>query len=170
MLRRHDSLSRMLLTVLVAVLVGALLEADGLHLWAERLGFGEWREQALPVTELWQNWLKPLGFGEPRMAALVAKADLAPLMLGRSNAPAKVADPAGVRDFGALPVSVEVVLQTPYPRIPFLVDTPSNFMPASELLITAAPLLGQHTAETLHELLGMPESEVAALQGEGVLR
>lgn len=142
MLRRYDSLSRMLLTVLVAVLVGVLLEADGLHLWAERLGLGVWRERVLPVTETWQDWLAPLGFSWPRTAALAAKADLAPLMLGHLNAPAaRDVDLHSMQDLGALPVSVEVVLQTPYLRIPLLAGLPSNPGLSADLLVTTAPLL-----------------------------
>ena len=33
----------------------------------------------------------------------------------------------------------------------------------------AAPLLGQHTDEVLHEYLGMTDAEIAALRQEGVI-
>jgi formyl-CoA transferase len=40
---------------------------------------------------------------------------------------------------------------------------------ASEAPTTPAPLLGEHTAEVLAEVLGLSKDEIAALRGKGVV-
>lgn len=83
MMRRHDCLSRMALTLVAALLCGALLEADGIQTWAERLPVGPLREAALPATSVWHAWTAPLHLNRPRNQLLALKADWAPLMLGQ---------------------------------------------------------------------------------------
>lgn len=66
MMRRHDSLRQMSLTLLVAVLCGLVFEADGLHVWAERLKVGCLRDWVLPAVTGWKNWLEPIRVGQVR--------------------------------------------------------------------------------------------------------
>ncbi|GAB2889826.1 hypothetical protein GCM10027046_17930 [Uliginosibacterium flavum] len=128
----------MFLTLLVALLFGALLEVDGLYIWAERLGVGPLREQAVTATAAWKRWLQPLGLGVVRFSVLQAKAELAPLMLGSSTAvPLAEIDLASV---GVLPVSVEAA-QAPLVRVPMLVSPEAREDFEPELLVTRAPFL-----------------------------
>ena len=83
MLRRHDSLSRMALTLLAALACGVALEAEGIHTWAQRLGVGPLRERALPITGALLEWTHPWHGDRPRGLLLAAKATLAPAMLAR---------------------------------------------------------------------------------------
>lgn len=82
MLRRFDSFSRMCLTLVAAIVVAAVLEADGLAVWAKRLPVGALRSLALPATATWQSWLMPYQAGLPRALALRGKVAMAPRMLG----------------------------------------------------------------------------------------
>jgi CoA:oxalate CoA-transferase len=50
-----------------------------------------------------------------------------------------------------------------------LVGSPIKLSGSPEPVTNAAPLLGQHTAEIVRDLLGYPEEEVNRLQAEGVL-
>jgi crotonobetainyl-CoA:carnitine CoA-transferase CaiB-like acyl-CoA transferase len=50
-----------------------------------------------------------------------------------------------------------------------LVGPPFKLSGNTEPVTSAAPLLGEHTAEILQEMLGYSEERVARLQEEGVL-
>lgn len=78
MLRRHDSLLQMALTLCAALGCALLLEAEGLRLWAERLEVGVLRQWAQPATEAWQRALVPWSKEGPRARALAAKAAWGP--------------------------------------------------------------------------------------------
>lgn len=76
-MRRHDSLLRTLITLLVALGCGLVFEADALRIWAERLPVGILRDAMLPTTTTWQAWMAPLRAGNVRNAALQMKSRLA---------------------------------------------------------------------------------------------
>ena len=129
----------MFMTLLVALLVGGLLEAEGLRIWAERLGVGPLRMLAQPVTTTWADALQPLGFDRPRALALQTKAVLAPTMLAAGPAVAPGFDLASV---GELPVSVDVALHQsflPVPRV--AVETIETAPVTIRMTVTNAPLL-----------------------------
>lgn len=77
MLHRFQSVSLMFLTLLVALLAGLLLEAEGLKIWAERLEVGPLRTVSLPLTERWHALVQGFGLEAPRRSALALKADWA---------------------------------------------------------------------------------------------
>lgn len=81
MYRRHDHLSQMALTLLAALLFGAVLEAEGIHTWAQRLTVGPLRAQVLPLTQRWAEVVGTVYLQTPRRHILQAKAELAPAML-----------------------------------------------------------------------------------------
>lgn len=56
-----------------ALLVGLLLEATGLAIWAERLEVGAMRNLAQPVTQAWQTVVTTLHLDAPRRAALALR-------------------------------------------------------------------------------------------------
>lgn len=85
MFRRHDNLTRMMLTLSIALLCGMLFEAQALHTWAKRLEIGPLREMALPLAERWHEFIQPSGLDEPRELALEAKTELAPWMAPEFN-------------------------------------------------------------------------------------
>lgn len=94
MWRRYDSVFSVCLTVLAALFFVCVLEAEGLHVWAQRLETGAVRTIVLPLTEAWSVGLKSLGLGRFRQAALSAKSTLAPAMLARQmDAPAELVAP-----------------------------------------------------------------------------
>jgi len=133
-MRRTESLSRMCLTLLAALLLGAVLEAEGLRVWAERLEVGALRRAAQPVTAAWADALAPLA-KKPRDALLQAKAALAPAMLGRQQ----VATHIDLASVGELPVSVEAAMCESFVRPPRLASFVSREMAAPS--VTRAPLL-----------------------------
>jgi hypothetical protein len=81
MVRRHDHLSQMALTLAAALLLGAVLEAEGILTWAQRLTVGPLRAQVLPLTQRWADTMASLYLHAPRRDALLAKSELAPAML-----------------------------------------------------------------------------------------
>lgn len=83
MTRRFDSLSRMFLTLLAALLVGAVLEADGLRIWADRLETGVLRDAAVPVTRAWHGLVSKSGGEVPRGEALELKSRWADAFTGK---------------------------------------------------------------------------------------
>lgn len=85
MLRRHDSLLQMALTLFAALCCGLLLEAEGLHLWAERLEVGTLRQWAQPAAEAWQRTLAPWQADWPRKQALAAKETWSPYWLRKTQ-------------------------------------------------------------------------------------
>ena len=102
-MRRHDTLPRLIQTLAAALLCGLLVEAHGLHIWAERLNIGPLRGIALPLTDTWQQWSQPLRLERLRDAALLAKDDLAPLMLPSATATANAAPASAVPPPAPLP-------------------------------------------------------------------
>ena len=92
MLRRHDSLLRTVITLLVALVCGLIFEADGLHVWAERLPVGALRNAVLPASSVWQAWMAPLHVGDVRGGALQMKSQLAGVLVpeGFDGKPAAV--------------------------------------------------------------------------------
>lgn len=74
MLRRFQTLSRLFITLFVALLAGLVLEAEGLKIWAERLELGALRTIAVPATERWDAFARGFGAEAPRRAALALKA------------------------------------------------------------------------------------------------
>lgn len=76
MMRRHDSLKQMSLTLLVAVLCGLVFEADGLHVWAERLKVGYLRNLVLPAVSVWRDRLEPFRVGQVRAGMLTLRGAL----------------------------------------------------------------------------------------------
>ncbi len=78
MLRRHDTLASLTLSLLAALLVGLLLETGGLAIWAQRLGIGPLRDVALPLAEAWHGLVGAAD--RPRALALEWKQELALLL------------------------------------------------------------------------------------------
>lgn len=135
-MRRYESLPRMFLTLLAALLFGALLEAEGLHTWAERLGVGPLREIALPVTSAWNNWLQPAGLGRARAVALQVKAGLAPVLLGETL---EKPDITSLSRADSVPAFVAEAMHQPYLRPPLREPVPG--IAADEVRIDDAPRL-----------------------------
>lgn len=124
MLRRHDSLSRMALTLLAALLCGAVFEAEGLHTWAERLSIGPLRDVALPATATWRGWTAPLHLEQPRVSLLAMKANLAPVMLAQQAAPTPSVS-SSVASSTSLPTSSPAPLSAPSPAPDALAPVPA---------------------------------------------
>lgn len=131
MASRSESLFRVFLTLLAALLLGAVLEVDGLRIWAERLGMGPLRELAVPATRTWQAWLQP--FGQARAMALQAKAEWAPVMLGAAATKPVV---SALERAGELPMSVDLAMRLPQQPLPTWTD-----VAAPAPLVTTVPLL-----------------------------
>src|SRR5258706_9436133 len=79
--RRADNLARMALTILSALLVGLIVEADGLRVWADRLTVGLLRDVAQPVTRRWADLTHPLHLNALRQWALRGKEELSAAMV-----------------------------------------------------------------------------------------
>lgn len=88
MVRRHDTLSSLALSLLAALAVGLLLETGGLQVWAQRLAIGPLRDAALPLAEAWYG--ASAAAARPRALALEWKRDLAAFL---SPPPAKAIVP-----------------------------------------------------------------------------
>ena len=81
MLRRFDSVKRMTATVAAATVIGLIIEAGGLSMWAQRLEVGVLRDIASPITQVWEQAVSALHLDAPRRWALIAKASLADVMM-----------------------------------------------------------------------------------------
>jgi len=81
MLRRFDSVKRMTATVATATVIGLIIEAGGLSIWAQRLEVGVLRDIASPITQVWEQAISGLHLDAPRRWALIAKASLADVMM-----------------------------------------------------------------------------------------
>lgn len=73
-----------------ALLVGLLLEATGLAIWAERLEVGAMRNLAQPVTQAWQTVVTTLHLDAPRRAALALRERWADTLMPVAEAPGSV--------------------------------------------------------------------------------
>ena len=71
--RPQDNLARMALTITSALLVGLIVEADGLRIWADRLTVGLLRDMAQPATRRWADLTYPLHLNALRQWALQGK-------------------------------------------------------------------------------------------------
>ncbi len=85
MLRRFDSVKRMAATLAAATVLGLIIEATGLSIWAQRLEVGVLRNIANPITEVWEQALSTIHLTAPRRWALAAKASLADVMMPESS-------------------------------------------------------------------------------------
>ncbi|MET3131527.1 hypothetical protein AAKU55_001789 [Oxalobacteraceae bacterium GrIS 1.11] len=131
MFRRHDTLPQMALTLAAALFCGALLEAEGLNIWAQRLAVGPVRELALPATAAWLEWQRPLRLEAPRGLALQAKARLAPVMLAQERAaPERTPEPVPVPRMAPAVAIVQSVQSVPASVAPPAETAPA--MPAAE--------------------------------------
>ena len=81
MLRRFDSVKRMATTVAMATVIGLIIEAGGLSIWAQRLDVGVLRDIASPITQVWEQAVSVFHLDAPRRFALIAKASLADVMM-----------------------------------------------------------------------------------------
>lgn len=81
MLRRFDSVKRMAATVATATVIGFIIEAGGLSIWAQRLEVGVLREIAIPITQGWEQTVSFVHLDAPRRWALEAKASLGFVMI-----------------------------------------------------------------------------------------
>jgi hypothetical protein len=81
MLRRFNSVKRMTATVAAATVIGLIIEAGGLSIWAQRLEVGVLRDIASPITQVWEQAISGLHLDAPRRWALIAKASLADVMM-----------------------------------------------------------------------------------------
>ncbi len=50
-----------------------------------------------------------------------------------------------------------------------LVNTPVKYSYSTPSIRTPPPTLGQHTDEVLRDVLGLSESDIASLKGEGIV-
>lgn len=50
-----------------------------------------------------------------------------------------------------------------------LVNTPVKYSYSTPSIRTPPPTLGQHTDEVLKDVLGLSESDIASLKGEGIV-
>lgn len=81
MLRRFDSVKRMTATVAAATVIGLIIEAGGLSIWAQRLEVGVLREIASSITQGWEQTVSFVHLDAPRRWALEAKASLGNVMM-----------------------------------------------------------------------------------------
>jgi hypothetical protein len=68
-------------TVATATVIGLIIEAGGLSIWAQRLEVGVLRDIASPITQVWEQAISGLYLDAPRRWALIAKASLADVMM-----------------------------------------------------------------------------------------
>ena len=81
MLRRFDSVKRMAATVATVTVIGLIIEAGGLSIWAQRLEVGVLREIASSITQGWEQTVSFVHLDAPRRWALEAKASLGNVMM-----------------------------------------------------------------------------------------
>ena len=81
MMRRFDSVKRMATTVAMATVIGLIIEAGGLSIWAQRLEVGVLREIASSITQGWEQTVSFVHLDAPRRWALEAKASLGNVMM-----------------------------------------------------------------------------------------
>ncbi len=75
-LSRQDNLSTMFCTLILAFLFGTLLEAEGIHIWAQRLKIGPWRDIAIQTSDAWLGVSRYLQLHKPRGVVLQIKETL----------------------------------------------------------------------------------------------
>src|ERR1043166_8581202 len=100
--RRSDNLARMASTIASALLVGLIVEADGLRVWADRLTVGLLRDMAQPATRRWADLTHPLHLNALRQWALQGKEDLSTAMLAVPHS--DEAQPAAVVEQQSVPL------------------------------------------------------------------
>ena len=98
MLRRFDSVKRMATTLAAATVIGLVIEATGLSIWAQRLEVGVLRDIASPITQVWEQAVSAIYLDTPRRWALAAKASLADVMMP---------EPITEQGVDAVPTSIE---------------------------------------------------------------
>ncbi len=98
MLRRFDSVKRMATTLAAATVIGLVVEATGLSIWAQRLEVGVLRDIASPITQVWEQAVSAIYLDTPRRWALAAKASLADVMMP---------EPITEQGVDAVPTSIE---------------------------------------------------------------
>lgn len=140
----------MFLTLLAAVLVGLVFEAEGLKVWAERLELGALRKVALPAAQSWHDTVRGLGVEAPRRALLALKEDWATAMTGTSSVAAAAPLPET-----SVPVRAELAL-------PPVLSTPSA---------EAAPVRAPASPASAEPLQGLPPGQVLriALAGDSMM-
>ncbi len=102
---RADNLARMALTIASALLVGLIVEADGLRVWADRLTVGLLRDMAQPATRRWADLTHPLHLNVLRQWALQGKEELSAAMLALPRS--DQAQPAAVVEQESVPVHAQ---------------------------------------------------------------
>lgn len=164
--RRFQSLSRMFLTLFVALAACLLLEAEGLRTWAERLEVGPLRSVALPASEAWHTLLDGSGAGLARREALALKAEWADVLLPHvaADARAPVAGPEEsapapvVADAPALPAASAQSLPAPAGApvlpggAPLIVGVPAS---APQIVLAGDSMMAVGLAPVLRRGLGM---------------
>lgn len=171
----------MFLTLLAALLVGAVLEADGLRIWADRLETGVLRDTAVPITRAWHGWVSKSGGEVPREEALAFKSRWAEAFTGQGGA-AEPEDPVvsssqpepGAVQSEVIAQSSEPVKQSPVqaaPREPSLaVSTGTQIVLAGDSMMAVglAPVLrrslsaggGVHVIKAYRSGTGLARPEV----------
>ena len=167
--RRTTSVGTMFATVFTVALVAAVLDAEGLRVWAERLEFGATRTAALALAERWASVGEAVGATALR-AALIRSASRwtaepeapaesppgempSPAEPGTVPTPAPDADEAKGVDAG---VSVAQAQPTPAPV------SPEPALPPSATLASASPA----PASPVRVVLPPGEEKLDPKQGE----
>lgn len=141
----------MLLTLLAAVLVGLVFEAEGLKIWAERLELGALRTVALPAAQSWHDMVRGLGVEAPRRALLALKEDWAATVAGASS------------------VAAEAPPSEASAPVPLALVVPSPFLSAPS--VEAAPVRSPALPAGAEPLQGLPPGQVLriALAGDSMM-
>jgi len=93
------------LTIASAMLVGLIVEADGLRVWADRLTVGALRDVAQPATRHWADLTRPLHLQVLRQWALQGKEELSAAMIALPHS--NEVQPAAVAEQESLPVHAQ---------------------------------------------------------------
>ncbi len=143
MLHRFQSVSRMFLTLAVALVAGLVLEAEGLRIWAERLELGPLRTLSVPLTEGWHSFAQGFGAVLPRKEALSLKAEWAETL-----APASMQDQVAQAAPQQAPAhevprlaAPDAAASSPVPVASAVAETaaPQPVLPGSAPLVLAVP-------------------------------